>query len=112
MPDPHPPNPADLRREYRRSELTESTALADPIAQFAQWFDEAARFAAGEANAMVVATANPSGVPSARVMLLKSFDSRGFVFFANHSSRKAQEIDAGPAPSGAAPAATHATVSA
>jgi pyridoxamine 5'-phosphate oxidase len=90
------PDPKELRIEYARSELDESSALPDPIAQFARWFDEAVAANVPEANAMTLATSGKDGAPSARVLLLKGFDSRGFVFFTNYTSRKAREMEANP----------------
>jgi pyridoxamine 5'-phosphate oxidase len=96
MSDYSPPIPPQFRRDYARGELLESRALPDPIEQFRQWFADAAGAAVAEPNAMTLATATPDGVPSARVVLLKGFDARGFVFYTNYTSRKAQELDANP----------------
>jgi pyridoxamine 5'-phosphate oxidase len=90
------PDPKDLRIDYRLGELDESAVLADPIAQFARWFDDAIAANVPDANAMTLATAAQDGTPSARVLLLKGFDSRGFVFFTNYTSRKARELEANP----------------
>jgi pyridoxamine 5'-phosphate oxidase len=68
----------------------------DAIAQFRRWFDAALAAGVPEANAMVLATAGASGRPSARIVLLKDFDQRGFVFFTNYRSRKSAEIEAAP----------------
>lgn len=90
------PDPAVMREQYRSTPLDE-TAMADgPMEQFAQWFAEAAAAALMEPNAMVVSTATPDGRPSARTVLLKQYDARGFVFFTNYGSRKGREIDANP----------------
>lgn len=89
-------NIADLRVEYKRGELDEEHADADAIAQFARWWDEAAAAQVREANAMTLATADASGVPAARTVLLKSFDHAGFVFFTNYESRKGGELTANP----------------
>ena len=88
--------PADLRRDYARAGLTEADAAADPLAQFARWFDEALAAGLPEPNAMTLATATLDGRPSARVVLLKGFDARGFVFFTNRHSRKGRELAANP----------------
>ena len=93
---PAPVIPPDLRREYGLAALTESQALADPVDQFAQWFADAKAAGVPEANAMTLATADASGAPSARVVLLKDFDRRGFVFFTNYTSRKAEDLAANP----------------
>ena len=93
---PMRPLPPDLRVEYARGTLTESDALPDPAAQFARWFDEARAAGLPEINAMTLATAGAGGAPSARVVLLKDFDARGFVFFTNYDSRKGRELAANP----------------
>lgn len=84
---------ADLRREYTRSGLSESDAAADPIDQFRRWFDEALAADLHEPNAMTLATATPDGKPSARIVLLKGFDGRGFVFYTNYEGRKARDLE-------------------
>ena len=68
----------------------------DPIRQFGGWMDEAVDAGVPQANAMTLATADGRGRPSARVVLLKGYDSDGFVFYTNLESRKAREIDANP----------------
>jgi pyridoxamine 5'-phosphate oxidase len=87
---------ARLRHEYTRAGLEESEAASDPIEQFRSWFDEALAADLHEPNAMTLATATPDGRPSARVVLLKGFDERGFVFYTNYEGRKAKEIEANP----------------
>lgn len=87
---------ADLRKEYALAGLSERDADADPFAQFARWFAEAQGADLPEPNAMTVATATPSGLPSARVVLLKGFDHHGFVFYTNYESRKGNELGANP----------------
>ena len=87
---------ADLRREFARARLDERDADPDPIAQFAKWFGEAQRAELPEPNAMTLATATPDGVPSARIVLLKRADARGFTFFTDYRSRKGQELEANP----------------
>ena len=89
-------NIADLRAEYSRGELDESSSEADPLAQFARWWDEATRSEIREVNAMTLATADRDGRPSARTVLLKDFDARGFVFYTNYDSRKGRELTANP----------------
>lgn len=88
-----------MREEYRKASLDVSDVDPDPIRQFARWFEQA--LAARdtnwfEPNAMVVATATPDGVPSARVMLLKDFSERGFTFYTNYASRKGRELESNP----------------
>lgn len=85
-----------LRQEYRLAGLSESDAANEPFAQFARWFGEAVRGELREPNAMTVATATPDGVPSARIVLLKSWDERGFVFYTNYESQKGSEMAANP----------------
>ncbi len=68
----------------------------DPLRQFASWFEQAAGAGVREPNAMAVATATPAGAPSVRMVLLKQFDDRGFVFFTNYESRKGMELAANP----------------
>lgn len=68
----------------------------DPLAQFRQWFAEAQRTEIREPNAMTLATSTPDGRPSARVVLLKTVDARGFGFFTDFRSRKAAELEANP----------------
>jgi pyridoxamine 5'-phosphate oxidase len=87
---------ADLRREYSRARLDESDVSHDPLVEFARWFAEALEAHAKDANAMTLATATRDGVPSARIVLLKGFDERGFVFFTDYRSRKGTELEANP----------------
>lgn len=89
------PDPRDIRIEYGLATLDESSLLPDPIAQFARWFDDAVAANVVDVNAMTLATVG-DGQPSARVLLLKGFDSRGFVFFTNYNSRKGRELVANP----------------
>jgi pyridoxamine 5'-phosphate oxidase len=89
-------DPAAIRRDYRLGLLTEADTAADPIAQFSRWFDDAIKAAVPEPNAMTLATVDSAGQPSARIVLLKGFDERGFVFFTNYLSRKGQELSANP----------------
>ena len=87
---------ADLRKEYTRAGLSESDVDPDPVEQFRRWFDEALEADLHEPNAMTVATAAPDGRPSARVVLLKVFDERGFVFYTNYEGRKGRELEENP----------------
>jgi pyridoxamine 5'-phosphate oxidase len=84
---------ADLRREYLGQPLSESESDADPFAQFARWFAQV-RETDSDPTTMVLATATREGRPSARNVLLKGVDSRGFVFYTNYNSRKARELAA------------------
>jgi pyridoxamine 5'-phosphate oxidase len=83
---------ADQRKEYSRESLDESDVDRDPIAQFAKWFDEALKSDLREPTAMAVSTVGGDGRPSSRMVLLKGFDARGFVFFTNYESRKGREL--------------------
>ena len=87
---------ADLRKEYTRHGLLESEVAADPFEQFGAWFGQALAAQLPEPNAMTLATATPDGRPSARMVLIKSVDARGFVFFSNYGSRKGGELAANP----------------
>jgi len=87
---------ADLRKEYILNGLSEGDVDADPIRQFRLWFDQALAAGLAEPNAMTVATATLDGRPSARMLLIKGVDERGFVFFTNYESRKGQELAGNP----------------
>ena len=87
---------ADLRKDYAQLGLSEADLLADPIAQFRVWFDQAIAAELPEPNAMTLATCTPDGRPSARIVLLKGIDERGFAFFTNYDGRKARELQANP----------------
>ncbi|MDP8968989.1 MAG: pyridoxamine 5'-phosphate oxidase [Actinomycetota bacterium] len=76
--------------------LDERDLEADPIVQFGTWLDEAVAQGIVEPNAMTLATAAPDGRPSARMVLLKGVDERGFVFYTNYDSRKGRELEANP----------------
>ena len=87
---------ADLRREYALARLDEEDVSPDPFVQFTRWFEEAQAAAMFEVNAMVLATATADGRPSARMVLLRGLDERGFVFFTDYRSRKGEELEANP----------------
>jgi pyridoxamine 5'-phosphate oxidase len=89
-------NIAQIRTDYKRGALDEEHAGADPIRQFARWWDEAVASEVLEVNAMTLATADAQGRPSARTVLLKGFDANGFVFYTNYESRKGLELAANP----------------
>ncbi len=84
------------RREYFFGKLDENAAAADPFIQFGKWFREAFRKKIPSRNAVTLATATKTGKPSARVVLLKGFDERGFVFCTNYQSQKGREIAENP----------------
>jgi pyridoxamine 5'-phosphate oxidase len=84
------------RKEYSRSQFTEADILADPFAQFASWFHDAALAALAVADAAHLATVDNNGHPDGRIVLLKGFDDRGLVFFTNYESTKAAQLKANP----------------
>ena len=87
---------ADLRREYTLAGLRRVDLEADPMVQFAKWFEQALAAKLTEPNAMTLATADRAGHPSARIVLLKGADERGFIFFTNYQSRKGRELVENP----------------
>lgn len=88
---------SDLRREYAVGGLHESDLTPEPIAIVRRWLHDATVAGLHEPNAMVLATVSAEGAPSSRMVLLKGVDDRGFVFFTNYESRKADELAANPA---------------
>jgi pyridoxamine 5'-phosphate oxidase len=89
-------NVADVRREYAREGLRRRDLAADPVEQFLKWLGEAKAAYPNDFTTMILATADRSGRPSARVVLLKACDERGFVFYTNYGSRKGREIEENP----------------
>jgi len=89
-------NIADLRRDYARESLDESDVRPDPVEQFDFWFKQALAAELPEANAMTLSTVSAQGRPTGRIVLIKGYDARGFVFYTNYNSRKGHEIDANP----------------
>lgn len=87
---------ADIRKEYTQSGLSEADADPNPFQQFQKWFDQALAAQLLEPNGMTLATTTPDGKPSARIVLLKNFDKRGFVFYTNYESHKGQELAQNP----------------
>lgn len=90
------PTLAEMREHYTRGGLSESEAGRDPFALFRMWFDAAVIAQLFEPNAMILATVGEGGKPSARAVLLKALDQRGFTFFTNYDSRKGIEFAANP----------------
>lgn len=89
--------PADLRQNYEAGELHRADLAADPMEQFQKWFNEALECEKiGEPNAMTLSTAGADGRVTARTVLLKAYDTKGFVFFTNYSSVKARQIAENP----------------
>jgi pyridoxamine 5'-phosphate oxidase len=84
---------AGMRQDYAAGHLTEDDLLADPIAQFERWFEDARRAEVHEPNAMTLATVGSDRQPSARVVLLKGVDRRGLTFYTNLASRKCRELE-------------------
>lgn len=87
---------ADIRKEYQLQSLLETDVAADPFAQFNKWWGDAINSKLDEINAMTLATASAAGVPSARIVLLKSVTDKGFVFFTNYNSPKGEELAENP----------------
>jgi pyridoxamine 5'-phosphate oxidase len=87
---------ADLRQEYSLAGLSEKDVARDPYRQFEKWFQEAEAAKIHEPNAAVLATAGKDGRPSARMVLLKAVDGRGFVFYTSYESRKGRDLEANP----------------
>ncbi len=83
---------ADLRKDYTLQSLTETDIHPDPFQQFQRWFDQAVQAELPEPNAMTLATASKTGIPSARIVLLKALDERGFTFFTNYNSDKGKQL--------------------
>ena len=87
---------ADLRTDYRRETLDEKDVAPDPFRQFEHWLDEAIKAQLPEPTAMSLATVGADGIPACRIVLLKGFDSNGFVFYTNYRSRKGVDLAACP----------------
>ena len=87
---------ADIRSEYARARLDEAHVGPEPVAEFHRWFTQAREAKVPEPNAMTLATATREGAPSARVVLLKGYDERGFVFFTDYRSQKGAELEQNP----------------
>lgn len=85
-----------LRKSYERAELDEAGAAGAPLQQFDRWFHEVLAAGLPEPNAMTLATVDGAGRPSTRIVLVKGYDERGFVWYTNYLSRKARELDANP----------------
>jgi pyridoxamine 5'-phosphate oxidase len=83
---------ADIRKDYQLKSLSELEVNNNPFSQFSSWWDEAVQSEIDEVNAMTLSTITNEGRPSSRIVLLKGFDAKGFVFFSNYNSSKAQHI--------------------
>ncbi len=86
----------ETRHDYEKNQLDESAVDRDPFAQFQTWYDAAVAAEVPEPNSVVVATASKEGRPSGRVVLMRGFDPRGFVFYTNYQSRKGSDIAENP----------------
>lgn len=87
---------ADLRKEYTFRGLNKADAAPSPFQQFKIWFEQALAAQLPEPNAMTIATATPDGKPDARIVLLKDYNQRGFVFYTNYESHKGQQLVENP----------------
>lgn len=87
---------AEVRREYARATLSERDVDPDPIRQVERWLADARAALLSDQTAMTLATATPDGLPSARVVLLKGLDARGFVFYTDYRSHKGVELEHNP----------------
>lgn len=86
----------EFRRQCAQASLAESDVDPNPFKQFAQWFQDALQAELPQPHAMTLATAMPDGTPSARMVLLKDFDERGFTFYTNYDSQKGNELAQNP----------------
>ena len=91
-----PSRETHARKSYERAALDEHGIDRDPFQQFTIWYDEAVAAGVPEPEAMTLSTATLEGQPSARIVLLRGYDERGFCFFSNYSSQKGQELAANP----------------
>ena len=89
-------NIADIRKDYKLQTLLEGDVATNPITQFDKWWAEAVNSQLEEVNAMTLATVDATGMPSARIVLLKGYDKKGFVFFTNYQSHKGQQLEQNP----------------
>ncbi len=89
-------NIADIRKEYSQENLLEKEVEADPIRQFEKWWNNVLAAGVEEPNAMTLATVAMDAVPYARIVLLKGFSEKGFVFFTNYNSYKGHQLSENP----------------
>ncbi len=89
-------NIADIRKDYQLQTLLETDIAPEPFTQFGCWWEDAVKSEIDEVNAMTLATASLTGLPAARIVLLKSFTERGFVFFTNYNSHKGKQLEENP----------------
>ena len=89
-------NIANIRKDYSLESLSEAEVAGSPMQQFDKWWSEALKSEIVELNAMTLATSGNNGKPDARIVLLKGFSEKGFMFFTNYQSRKAKELSENP----------------
>ncbi len=82
-----------LRHDFTKQTLDKKDVNEDPVLQFEKWFKEAVDAKVNEPNAMGLSTVSAAGKPSSRIVLLRNFDKKGFVFYTNYNSRKGTEIN-------------------
>ena len=87
---------ASLRKDYGQATLSETEVADDPFAQFNAWFEQALKAEVNEPNAMSVATVDPDGRPTSRIVLIKQYDQRGFTWYTNYDSQKGRQLEANP----------------
>ena len=87
---------SSIRRDYQLQSLSESDVAQDPFEQFSKWWEQALASEIDEVNAMTLSTVTDEGRPSARIVLLKGFDTQGFVFYTNYESNKGQQLSKHP----------------
>lgn len=87
---------SDLRKNYEKGSLEEDQVASEPLHQFQTWLEEAFKHKVPEPNAMTMATVDPNGRPSSRIVLIKGCDPRGLVWFTNYQSRKARALESTP----------------
>lgn len=90
------PNIADIRKDYKLQTLLEADVAASPFLQFNKWWNDAINSQIDEVNAMTLATVTKTGMPDARIVLLKGYDENGFVYFTNYQSTKGQQLAGNP----------------
>src|ERR1700750_404764 len=87
---------AEIRKEYTLHRLQEAEVAEDPVQQFEKWWTDAVRSELLEVNAMTLATSSADGLPSARIVLLKGFNKKGFQFYTNYESFKGKQLVENP----------------
>jgi len=85
-----------IRREYLGKGLSRADLSVDPVAQFTKWFEQASAYKADDVSSMTLATASDSGMPSARIVLLKHYDEHGFCWYTDYESQKGNDLAKNP----------------